>query len=108
MSLNHLSQNWGQVQLRETLLPDRIVASLNMEGIVATRRQTLAVMDATRIHEAIGRGEIEIRNALQADEFVHEAVQKSIPLNEQFLREVNRLLMNEIRNDASAFRSGPV
>jgi len=84
------------------------VASLNMEGIVATRRQTLAVMDSMRINEAVGRGEIEIRNALMADEFIHEAVQKDVLLNEQLLREVNRLLMEEIRKDAGAFRSGPV
>jgi Fic family protein len=95
-------------RLRETLLPDRIVASLNMEGIVATRRQTLAVMDSMRINEAVGRAEIEIRNALMADEFIHEAVQKNIPLSEQLLREVNRLLMAEIRKDAGAFRSGDV
>jgi Fic family protein len=95
-------------RLRATLLPDRIVASLNMEGIVATRRQTLAVMDSMRISEAVGRGEIEIRNALMADEFVHEAALKDISLNESFLREVNRLLLTEIRTDAGAFRSGPV
>ena len=28
-------------RVRKSLLPDRIVASLNMEGVVATRRQTL-------------------------------------------------------------------
>jgi hypothetical protein len=32
-------------RLRRALLPDRITANLNMEGIVATRRQTLSVMD---------------------------------------------------------------
>ena len=53
--------------------PDRIVASLNMEGIIATRRQTLGVMDAVRINEGVGHGEVEIRNALAADEFVHRA-----------------------------------
>src|ERR1700693_4555806 len=77
-------------RLRDALVPDRIVASLNMEGIVATRRQTLAVMDALRITENVGRGEVEIRNALKADEFVHESVQNGIPLSEQLIREINR------------------
>jgi cell filamentation protein, protein adenylyltransferase len=44
-------------RLRDALLPDRVVASLNMEGIIATRRQTLAVMDAMRVQENIGAGE---------------------------------------------------
>lgn len=95
-------------RLRDALVPDRIVASLNMEGIVATRRQTLAVMDALRITENVGRGEVEIRNALKADEFVHESVQNGIPLSEQLIREINRLLLVDLRQDAGAFRMGPV
>ena len=71
------------LRLREALLPDRVVASLNMEGIVATRRQTLAVMDAMRVQESIGAGEKEIYNALKADEFVHDAV---VFLNRQGLQ----------------------
>ena len=97
-----------EIRLQQSLVPDRIVASLNMEGIVATRRQTLAVMDALRINENVGRGEIEIRNALRADEFVHEAVQNGVLLSEQLLREINRLLLVELRDDAGAFRLGPV
>lgn len=95
-------------RLREALLPDRVVASLNMEGIIATRRQTLAVMDAMRINESIDRSEIEIRNALMADEFVHDAVTRGLPLNEHLVREINRLLIEELRQDAGAFRAGQV
>ena len=73
------------LKLRESLLPDRIVASLNMEGIVATRRQTLAVMDAMRVQEAVGHGEREIFNALKADEFIHDAVDRGIELSEQLI-----------------------
>lgn len=97
-----------EARLRETLLPDRIVASLNMEGIVATRRQTLAVMDAMRINEAIGRGEAEIRNALHADEFAQEAVNNGIPLSEGLIREINKRLMIELRQDGGNFRAGSV
>lgn len=95
-------------RLREALLPDRVVASLNMEGIVATRRQTLAVMDAMRVHESVGAGEKEIVNALQADEFVHDAVQRGDQLSESLIREINRLLLHELREDAGAFRPGDV
>lgn len=95
-------------RIRDALLPDRVVASLNMEGIVATRRQTLAVMDAMRINESVNRGELEIRNALIADEFVHEAVGTGLALNEQLIREVNRLLIYELRQDAGEFRAGCV
>ena len=95
-------------RLRDTLLPDRIAASLNMEGIVATRRQTIAVMDAMRIQESIDKSEVEIFNTLKADEFVQEAVDEGVPLDERLIREINRLLLNEIRNDAGEFRAGPV
>jgi Fic family protein len=96
------------IRLRESLLPDRIVASLNMEGIVATRRQTLAVMDAMRVREAVGQGEREIFNALMADEFIHDAVDRGVELSEQLIRETNRLLLHQIRSDAGVYRTGPV
>jgi Fic family protein len=95
-------------RIRMALLPDRIVASLNMEGIIATRRQTLAVMDAMRINESIGRGEQEIYNTLKADELVHDAVESGILLTEQIIREINRLLMEELRADNGQFRVGQV
>ncbi len=95
-------------RLKEALLPDRIVASLNMEGIVATRRQTIAVLDAMRIQESINRSEIEIYNTLLADEFVQHAVDEGVPLDERFIREINRLLLNNIRHDAGEFRAGSV
>lgn len=95
-------------RLRDTLLPDRIVASLNMEGIVATRRQTIAVMDAMRIQESIDRSEVEIYNTLKADGFVQSAVEGAVVLDERFIREINRLLLTDLRNDAGQFRTGPV
>lgn len=95
-------------RLRDALLPDRIAASLNMEGIIATRRQTLAVMDAMRVRESVDRGEQEILNALKADEFVHSAVDGGVTLDERFVREVNRLLLHDLRPDAGAYRLGDV
>jgi Fic family protein len=95
-------------RLKDALMPDRVVASLNMEGIVATRRQTIAVMHAMRINESINRGEREIYNTLRADEFVHQAVEDGIALDERFIRELNKLLLTELRQDAGAFRAGPV
>lgn len=95
-------------RLREALLPDRVVASLNMEGIVATRRQTLAVMDAMRVQESIGAGEQEIFNVLSADEFVHTSVEQGILLSELLLREINARLIRGLRADAGVFRPGDV
>src|SRR5262245_611322 len=40
-------------RLKDALMPDRVVASLNMEGIVATRRQTIAVMHAMRVTDCV-------------------------------------------------------
>ena len=95
-------------RIRDALLPDRVVASLNMEGIVATRRQTLEVMDAMRISENVGRGKQEIRNALLADEFVHDCVEHGHRLSERTIREVNGLLLGDVRRDAGSYRTGPV
>lgn len=95
-------------RIRTALLPDRIVASLNMEGIVATRRQTLSVMDAMRINEAIGKGEREIFNTLKADEFVNDAIDNGMPLSEQLVREINKVLLDDLRNDNGRYRAGEV
>ena len=95
-------------RLREALLPDRVVATLNMEGIVATRRQTLAVMDAMRIQESVGAGETEIYNALRADEFVNDSVDRGLVISESFLREINSILLDKLREDAGRFRLGDV
>lgn len=95
-------------KVREAFLPDRIVATLNIEGINATRRQTLAVMDAMRINEAVGNSEIEIFNALKADEFVTDCCDNGIAISEMFLREINKLLIRSLRHDAGEFRPGPV
>lgn len=101
-------ENEVSAKLRDALLPDRIVASLNMEGIVATRRQTIAVMDAMRIQEVIGKSEVEIFNTLKADEFVQTSVDDACPLDERMIRNVNHLLLDGIRHDAGTFRAGTV
>lgn len=93
-----------QARLRSSLLPDRIVASLNMEGIVATRRQTLDVMDAIRIKESVDKGKQEIYNALKADEFVCDAVEQGTTVSALFIREINKLLLDGVHPEAGLFR----
>ena len=92
-------------RLRRALLPDRIVASLNMEGIAATRRQTLAVMDALRINEGINKGELEIANILEADEYVTNAVHDDLPLTASIVRDVNGLVMKALMANAGSYRT---
>ncbi|MBS0571378.1 MAG: Fic family protein [Proteobacteria bacterium] len=94
--------------LRDALLPDRIVATLNMEGIVATRRQTIAVMDAMRVQETVGKSEIEIVNTLRADEFIQEAVDNGVTFDERLVRQINSVLLHTLRQDAGQFRLGDV
>ena len=96
------------VRLRRSLLPERIVATLNMEGIAATRRQTLLVMDAMRVRETPGRDQQEIVNALRADELVHDVVEQRLEFSEQIPRELNAILLTDIREDAGAYRNAPV
>jgi len=94
--------------LRDALLPDRIVATLNMEGIVATRRQTIAVMDAMRVQETVGKSEVEIVNTPKADEFVQKAVDDGVTFDQRLIREVNSVLLHTLRKDAGQFRLGEV
>ena len=95
-------------KLRQSLLPDRVTASLNMEGITASRRQTLAMMDAMRVKESAGAGEREVYNALRADEFIADAVDRGVPFSEGLVREINKLLIEELRSDAGVWRPGDV
>src|SRR5579863_5153651 len=81
-----------EARIKMAFLPDRVTASLNMEGIVATRRQTLAVLDAMTISENASKTEQEILNALEADELTFETAQSEKQLSERFIREINSLI----------------
>lgn len=96
----------GRIKL--AFLPDRVTASLNMEGIVATRRQTLAVLDAMTIDENATKTEQEILNALEADELTFEASQSGHRLSEGFIREINRLIERGIGEAPGVYRSRSV
>ncbi|MEO6387404.1 MAG: Fic family protein [Croceibacterium sp.] len=89
-------------------LPDRITASLNIEGISITRRQTLLVMDAMTLTENSIKAEHEIRNALNADEFVYDMAVDGHPLSEGLIREVNRLLQATIIEHPGEYRTQDV
>jgi Fic family protein len=95
-------------RLRRSLLPDRITSTLNMEGLGVTRRQTLAVMDAMRVHETQAREGNEIQNTLHANDFVTELVDRDAELSEGVPRELNKRLLYGVRHDAGTFRRGAV
>ena len=95
-------------RLQRAMLPERIVATLNMEGIRATQRQTLAIMDAMRVRDLREQGEVEVANALRADEFVQDLVEREVELTEQVPRRINGLLLEGIEGEAGRFRRGPV
>jgi Fic family protein len=95
-------------RLRTALLPDRVVASLNMEHIRATRRQTIPIMDAMRIDESADRSEREIFNVLLADEFITDLVERGVLLSAAEIREVNRLVLTDLHDEAGRFREANV
>lgn len=95
-------------QLQRALLPDRIVATLNLESIWVTRRQTLAVMDALRVGEQVGDSESEIANALAAHDFVLLMATNGTGLSLGLIREINLLVLQGIRADAGQIRNGDV
>ena len=91
-------------RIKLAFLPDRVTASLNMEGIIATRRQTLAIMDGMTVDENSTRTEQEILNALRADEHTFDQAQESARLTEVFAREVNGLIEDKIGEHPGEYR----
>lgn len=97
-----------QDRIKREFLPDRVTASLNMEGIVATRRQTLAIMDAMTLDENSTRTEQEILNALRADEHTLDVAQDEKNLSEGFIREINALIEDKTGETPGAYRNRDV
>lgn len=93
-----------EIEVRRAFLPDRVTATLNIEGIAATRRQTLAIMDAMVITQNPAKEDQEILNALKADGFVYSQYEDGADLDARMLREINRILLDEIKSEAGDFR----
>jgi Fic family protein len=93
-------------RVRRALLPDRVVSSLNLEGIVATRRVTLQIMDAMRVEETAERAEREVYNLLRANEFIEELVDQGVQLSLGMIRQLHGILMAGVLGTAGQFRSG--
>jgi Fic family protein len=96
--------NRTELEVRKAFLPDRVTATLNIEGIAATRRQTLAIMDAMVVTQNSAKEDQDILNALRADEFVYDQYEAGADLDAGMIREVNRLLLDQVRDDAGVFR----
>lgn len=95
-------------RLSTEFLPDRITASLNMEGISVSRRQTLLMMDAMTLTENSSKAEAEIYNALKADEFIFGLAEENHPLTPSAIRETNKILQKGILPSAGKFRETEV
>ena len=95
-------------RLSKEFLPDRITASLNMEGISISRRQTVLMMDAMTLTENSSKATAEIFNALKADELVYDMAKDRIPLTASIVREINQYLQKGILNNAGKFRDKDV
>lgn len=97
-----------ETRIRTTFLPDRVTATLNIEGIHVTRRQTLAVMDAMAINSSPQGDETEIRNVLMADELAYEtATAQELP-SSSFVRSLNELVLKDINPLSGQFRPNDV
>ena len=95
-------------RLRTEFLPDRITASLNMEGISISRRQTLLMMDAIALTESSSKDNTEIFNALKADELVYELAKDKSLLTASIVRTINECLQKKILKNAGKFRENDV
>lgn len=95
-------------RLSTEFLPDRITASLNMEGISVSRRQTLLMMDAMTLSENSSKAEAEIFNALKADEFIYGLAEEGYPLTPSAIRETNKILQSKILPTAGKLRQTEV
>ncbi|MGR3248528.1 MAG: Fic family protein [Paracoccus sp. (in: a-proteobacteria)] len=96
-------------RISREFIPDRITASLNIEGINVSRRQTLLMMDAMTIDSNSSKNEVEIFNALKADEFVFElSKDMSRPLDAGSLRQIHGILQKDLLESAGSYRNANV
>lgn len=95
-------------RIKTEFLPDRVTASLNIEGIAATKRQTLAMMDAMTLSDNSTKAEVEILNALKADELVYQEAQSEKALTPHFIREVNALILEGVESRTGSYRENNV
>lgn len=91
-------------RIKMAFLPDRVTSSLNMEGIVATRRQTLAIMDSMTIVDSSSKSEQEVLNALSADELTIDAAEDGQNLNAPFLRQIHALIEDKVGETPGCYR----
>ncbi|THH35717.1 Fic family protein [Aliishimia ponticola] len=89
-------------------LPDRVTASLNIEGIAVTRRQTLLMMDSMTLSASGSKEERELLNALRADEFVYDLAKRDEGISSLSIREINKLILDGVRDGAGSFRDQDV
>lgn len=93
-----------QDSIKTEFLPDRVTASLNIEGISVSRRQTLLMMDAMTLSENSSKSEIEVLNALKADELVIELSSQNNPLTASAVRDINAQLQKGVLDTAGQYR----
>ncbi|WKL57390.1 Fic family protein [Asticcacaulis sp. ZE23SCel15] len=92
-------------RITREFLPDRVTASLNIEGIGVTRRQTLVMMDAMTLTASGSKQERELFNALKADEYVYDLSKGDHALSASTIRQVNFLLQDGILESAGSYRN---
>ncbi len=95
-------------RIKMAFLPDRVTSSLNMEGIVATRRQTLAIMDSMTIADSSSKSEQEVLNALSADELTIDAAEDGQNMSESLLRQIHALIERNIGEKPGGYRDRDV
>lgn len=93
-----------EAALRRRFMPDRVTATLNIEGIGVTRRETLAIMEAMTVSHFARREEREILNALRGDTFVYEAARDNTELSSGLIRQVNQFILDGVHAQAGVFR----
>jgi Fic family protein len=95
-------------RITREFLPDRVTASLNIEGIAVTRRQTLLMMDAMTLSASGSKEERELLNALKADEFVYDLAKGDENISASSIRGINGLILDGVVDGAGGFRDKDV
>ncbi|WP_211003478.1 Fic family protein [Phaeobacter sp. HS011] len=95
-------------RLKMAFLPDRVTSSLNMEGIVATRRQTLAIMDSMTLMDSSSKSEQEVLNALSADELTIDAAEAGEKLSEALIRQIHAKIEDKVGETPGSYRQRDV
>lgn len=92
-------------QIRMEFLPQRLSDTLNIEGVRVNPRVTRAILEGQALAESDRYGEVEILNAIAANDYVETAAKDSGRIAAHQIREIHALVAEGLVGDPGAYRT---